>query len=439
MKHVFLDRFPLGNSRRAWKQDKLIFSTFSPSYVYYNKNLNNPHALEIGRNAVKTCADAGFNLLELGWATPALADAVVPMCEELGIDVISQDLAKYGGMQERIGLENKCELSDIRDVVNKMRPYKHCIGFYVWDEPYMPDQIKEARRQMDMFQQEVPEKLLFSVAIPSYNKEFTWKNGKFEGYLRRYLEGIDPAVLSLDYYPVGMKEHDEQRQCDESYMWCDLGLMKKLAKEYDMPLWFYYQGQNLHNVEFFIFPMVRMFMHAGLLYGAKGLQHYTACGAVTREEDGKPDIFFEDQKKIHAELREIGGTLMALDCKRVFHDESLLPGVACAKELHDDIAESELLAGKLPYRVSASELEDAYGNRYLMVLNRDYMTAKSIELDLKGSYRVYEVSKQDGEQHVIAENTEKLSIELAAGDMALLRLQNAADEAFTISYKLVKE
>ena len=292
---------------------------------------------------------------------------------------------------------------------------------------------------MDMFQQEVPEKLLFVVAIPSYNKEYTWKNGEFPTYLRNYIEVMDPAVLSLDYYPVGMKEHDETRQCDESRMWCDLGLMKKLAKEYNMPMWFYYQGQNLHNVEFFIFPMVRMFMHAGLLYGAKGLQHYTACGAVTREEDGKPDIFFEDQKKIHAELREIGGTLMALDCKRVFHDASLLPDDSYSKELHDDIADSALLAGELPYRVSASELEDAYGNRYLMVLNRDYMVEKKVELSLKGSYRVFEVSKKDGEQYVIAENTEKLTLDLAAGDMALLRLQPAADEAFTISYKLVKE
>ena len=60
-------------------------------------------------------------------------------------------------------------------------------------------------------------------------------------------------------------------------------------------------------------------------------------------------------------------------------------------------------------------------------------------IDVKMILEVYEVSKQDGEQRVIAENTQKLVLDLAAGDMALVRLQPATDEAFTIAYKLVKE
>ncbi len=29
---------------------------------------------------------------------------------------------------------------------------KHTIGYYVWDEPHNPEQLSEARRQMDMLQ-----------------------------------------------------------------------------------------------------------------------------------------------------------------------------------------------------------------------------------------------------------------------------------------------
>ena len=438
MEHKFLNRYPLGNPHRVWKQDKFILSAFSPACVDYNQNMKNPNAYADARRAVKVCADAGFNMLEMGWATPEVLRAAVPACEELGIDLIYQNLEVVGGMQQRIGAVEKTDIEkDVKEIVEMLRPYKHTIGYYIWDEPYHDKQVKEARKQMDLFQKYDPNALLFCVAIPSYNDSYTWQNGQFPSYLERYLTDIDPVVLSLDYYPVGMEEHDEERQVDESLMWCDLGLMKKLAAEHGMPMWFYYQGQNLHNYPHFVFEMVRLFMNAGVLYGAKGLQHYTAAEAVVTW-DGYPDIYFEDQKKIHAEFPEIGNTLMELDCKRVFHDASLLPDCPYTEGLHNTMAESELMAGNLPYRVSASEFEDAYGNKYLMVLNRDYKVEKKVVIDMKATSRIYEVSKKDGVQRVVAGAADKLEVTLGKGDMALFRIQPAAEEAFTVEYVLEK-
>lgn len=430
MNHKLLARHPLGNPRRIWRQDNFILSTFSPAATDYKPD---PDAEQKTRRAVRTCAEAGFNLLELGWATEAISEAAVPMAEQMGIDIIYQNMEICGGMQAKKG--QRCEERDLRGVVDRMRPWRHVAGYYVWDEPYLPDQLTEARRQMDMFQRLDPTALLFSVAIPSYNKVYRWENGEFAGYLRRYAEIVDPVVLSLDYYPVGMREHDTTRQLDESKMWCDLGLMRQLAAEFDMPMWFYYQGQNLHHVDFFIFPMVRLFMYAGALYGAKGLQHYTAWESVVATDGGHGE-FFEEQKQIHAEFRQLGNTLMALTCRRVFHDDALrspfIDGLA------DDIADSALLGAPLPYRTSASEFDDEYGNRYLMVLNRDYLTAKTVKLPLKAPSRVYLVSREDGMQHVVAENATTLEVMLDAGDAMLYRIQSAEEEAFTVEYKLEK-
>lgn len=437
MEKRYLERFPIGNPHRVWKQDKFILSTFSPTCVFYDKSKANPNAYDVARKAVKTCADAGFNLIEMGWATPEVVRAAVPMCEALGLDMIYQNLDICGGMQSLKGADNKCTDKTIHDLVKSLSQYRHVIGFYIWDEPYEDAQISEARRQMDIFQDADPTKLLFSVAIPSYNKLFKWSNGEFPSYLNRYVEKIDPAVLSLDYYPVGMRTQNSECQLDKTLMWCDLALMKKVAKEHNMPMWFYYQGQNLLNAEVFTFPMVRLMMNAGALHGAKGLQHYTAEGAVVTET-GDHDIFFEDQKAIHAEYREIGNTLMALDCKRVIHDETLLPDVNYLDGLTNSMEESELLTGKLEYRVSVSESEDEYGNKYLMVLNRDYDVAKTVNLELKNDSRIYEVSKKDGNQYVVSDSTKTLSVELAPGDMALFRVQPASEEAYTIEYVLSK-
>ena len=66
------------------------------------------------------------------------------------------------------------------------------------------------------------------------------------------------------------------------------------------------------------------------------------------------------------------------------------------------------------------------------------MEEKNISIDLNGNYRVYEVSRADGLQYITAECTDKLELKLSAGDAALIRLQKADEEAFTIEYKLSK-
>lgn len=420
MENKILKRYPLGNPHRIWKQDNYVLSNFSAKG-------------DDMRKVIRNCAAAGFNMLELGWASPEQAEQAVIYCEQLGVDLIYQELKRYGGMQGNRFYEK----NDLEGVINDHRKWKCIKGYYIWDEPLLDDQIDEARVLTDICQREAPDLIPFTVAIPSYNTEYTWGNGKFPEYLEKYVTRIDPPVLSLDYYPVGMGEHNETVQFDRSRMWCDLGLMKKLGEDYNMPIWFYYQGQNLHEVKFFIFPMVRAMMYAGALYGAKGLQHYTACGAIITQE-GDRDIFFEDQKAIHEEFKNLGDTLMALTCKRVIHDETVNPNCEMYEELHSREADSAYLAGKLPTRVSLSEFEDDYGNGYMMVLNRDYMTEAEICLELNGKYRIYEVSKTDGLQNVISDCTDKLDLSLIPGDACLLRLQKADEEAFTIEYQLSK-
>ena len=420
MEKKILARYPLGNPRRKWKQDNYILSNFSAKG-------------DDMRKVIRNCAAAGFNMLELGWASPEQAADAVVYCEQLGVDLIYQELKRYGGMQGYRFYEK----NDLEGVIKDHKQWKCIKGYYIWDEPLLDDQIEEARMLTDVCEKEAPDMIPFTVAIPSYNTEYTWGNGKFPAYLERYTTTIDPPVLSLDYYPVGMGEHNEKVQFDRSRIWCDLGLMKKLGEKYDMPIWFYYQGQNLHNVSFFIFPMVRAMMYAGALYGAKGLQHYTACGAIITQE-GDRDIFFEDQKAIHEEFKNLGDTLMALTCNRVIHDETVNPNCEMYAELHSKEADSAYLSCKLPERVSVSEYADEYGNGYMMILNRDYMTAKQFSLDLNGQYRVYEVSKADGLQYVTADSTDKLEFTLAAGDATLIRLQKADEEAFTVEYRLTK-
>lgn len=424
MEHRILARYPLGNPRRVWRQNNFVLSTFQ------GKGTNM-------RNAIENCVEAGLNMLELGWASPEQAQEALRLCEELDIDLIFQDFSIYGGMQER-NVDRHISPETARQVVDMIRPWKCVVGYYVWDEPYHDEDLAEARYQIDLLLALDPEKAGFTCAIPSYNGLYKWENGEFPAYLRRYADKIEPPVLSLDYYPIGNgKFYSVEDQLDKSLFWCDLEMMRKVCREKNLPLWFYYQAFDRFSTEHYIFPMTRMMMNAAVLYGAKGLQNFTAPSSITYST-GDKGKYFNEIKEINAEFKKLGNTLMALDSKYVFHSKDLLPGCTYEEGLCDDISESSVLGCELPTRVSVGELVDAYGNTYLFILNRDYYKDAEFSLALKEKSRLYLVSKQDGRQYVAEEETDKINVKLIPGEAVLYRVQKASDEAFTVEYRIEK-
>ena len=177
-----------------------------------------------------------------------------------------------------------------------------------------------------------------------------------------------------------------------------------------------------------------------MLHGAKALSAYIEFDGYVDPATGGRGVFFEEQRRLNDEIHALGNTLMALTCQRVIHDDTLLPEHPTMEGYRTPLSESELLDGeeRLPRRVSVSEHTDAYGNRYLMVLNRDYEVALHTVLRLKAPGHVFEVSKADGEERLQYEAATHLSVNLAPGDLALYRIAPATEEPFTVEYYLEK-
>lgn len=450
MKNIVLKRYPIGNKRFIWKQKDFTLSTFS-GFPQSNTHVGDPK--EVADKYAKHLKEAGFNMLELGWVPHEGSWAAVDACEKHEIDLIFQDMSLLGGMSFR-NLELNPSYEDIKAVANKLKDKKHTIGYYVWDEPQNDIQMKEARRQMDILQELDPEALLFTVAEPDYNRRdggegVSWENGKYVPYIEEFAEKMDPPVMSFDYYPVGNyfgcwgdHVYNFENQLDDSFMLLSMALNRKVAKKHNIPFWFYYQGMGKifkwTPDEKFIFPMVRAFMYAAILYGAKGLQNYATGqkGNKVLNPDGSKGDFFEDQKKIHTEIKNLGNTLMALDSKLIIHSSDLLPGCEFTKDYFNTMEESTIFKGELPKRTSVGELEDEYGNKYAVIQNRDYEKASEVTLNLKDTFRIYEVSKEDGKQKVLFDSANEFKASLAPGDACLIRVQKASEEAFTIDYEL---
>ena len=446
MDHVIYPRKLLGNSRFRWKQREFALSTFN--CIGTDMDLT-----------VKNCLEVGFNLLEVGWGTHEQVWKAVEACEKYGIDLIFQDLSVMGGMMHR-HMDRPVDDGEIRRIAGILKEKKHTVGYYVWDEPYREDLFAEARRQSDILQECDPEALLFSVFPPSYNPGPTWDNGQYAEAFEEYVKRLEPPVLSMDCYPIGDYcklyeglEYTDQMQLDDSPMWLDLTVARNLARKYGLPLWFYYQCCSVYNTKHLDFNMVRMMMYSGVLYGAKGLQSYTltgTCGCLGEADTcptqcttmlitGHKGEFFEEQKKIHREMKMLGGTLLALDNRAVYHSDDLRPFGRYGdiyEGYREHISDSPLVESPLPARTSVSEFTDEFGNEYLMVLNRDFYRPLETVLPLKSNFHIFEVSREDGKQYLRHENAHALPVALSGGDAVLVRLQPVGKEPFTVEYRL---
>ena len=112
MEHKIYQRFPLGNPKRKWKQKSFLLSQFSAK-------------AQDMRKALQNCKDAGFNLCEIAWASHEQAEEAARLCDEIGVDVLFQDMSRYGGMQEN----RKCEVSDLATLIEEKRDVRHIVGY----------------------------------------------------------------------------------------------------------------------------------------------------------------------------------------------------------------------------------------------------------------------------------------------------------------------
>ncbi|MBO5270219.1 MAG: hypothetical protein J6B77_05500 [Clostridia bacterium] len=438
MEHKLLARHPIGNPRRIWRQDNFLLTVASPAPMQTSLLPKSELTMRKTRRSVKTSIDAGFDLLGCLWADSESAMEIVRTAERYGGNVLFQDLRRFGGM----GAKNVfCETNDYAGAIRDTAQWSCIKGYCMWDEPIVPSSMEETRRMIDYCEEVRPGLLPYTVANPDYHRLCRWEDNAYAPYIDAFLDTIDPVQMSFDYYPIGKPEYDPALQLDNSTMWYDLETVRRAAQKRSVPFWFWYQGHRFpwHKIYYtFHFRMARMMAHAGVLHGAKGIECYTEFNGYVDPMTGGEGAFFAEQKQLNAELHALGNTLMALECLRVIHSDDLLPGHPVMEGFRTPLEESELVQGGLVPRISISEHADAYGNKYLMVLNRDYDETATLSLKLKQVSHVYEVQKTDGEQYLAEESVSSLPITLAPGDLRLYRIQNAEEAPFTVEYYIEK-
>lgn len=427
METKIIYRKPLGNSKRKYRQDNFIISTFKA----YTENV---------RRGIELCKELDFDMVEFGWTDPEASLKCMTACEETRLDGIFQNWEIYGGFQDSRG-RDEIEYVKLEKYLEHTKKFRHVVGYYVWDEPISYEKVEVAAKHLNEMERLDPERLPFVVALPSYNPMWTWKNGEYENYLRKFADTIEPPVLSVDYYPFFPHKPEPGDQLDSSKLFLDIAALRKIALEKDIPMWFYFQTQddpNKYAYANFSPEKVRMQQYNALLHGAKGLQNYNVFDGAIHRNSTKGPLFYITQD-LNRRSHQLGKTLMALTSVGVFHSPEVLKDNTDFEKYRQPLSDSMILADdELPFRCSVGEFEDCEGNRYLFVQNRDIHEDRKFVLKLKKNFRIYTVSQLDGMQSVLKKNTDTLKVSLVAGDAVLLRFQDAEEEAFLIDYVLEK-
>ena len=423
-----LARYPLGNSKHKWKQDNFVLSLINPGPM--GLEYSGPLACEKARRGMQTAVDAGFNTVELLWASPEVGMEMVRMAERLSMPLIYQNMMRFGGMGFRREKNLRPEENDLEGAIRDLEPWRMVTGLSIYDEPILPEQrvlVKELIRRAEEL---CPDKLPYACTDA--------------GKIDEMADEVDPVQLTFDQYAfggwagMGMSPEGQMDACCK--YWSRMEIARIAANRINAPYWFIYQGHELlynPREDVYTFTASRMMANAALLYGVKGLSCYIECDGVLDSETGGHGVWFEEQKKLNREITALGNTLMALECQRVIHDESVVSDDENFAYL--TMEDSKLLTGTLPHRISISELKDAYGNDYLMVLNRDYRDAVRYKLSMKADMRVWRVSEEDGEQSLaFDDNSNRIIGTLQPGSVALYRLQPKEEEPYAIEYYLEK-
>lgn len=434
MKTKTIYRAPLGNPQRKYRQDRFIIGACKAWGV------GEPHEVENIRGCIKACKELGCDQAEFIWATPEMTKECIDACEEFELDGIFQDWESFGGFQSSIG-QADVNVPKFKEFMKNGDMYRYFQGYTVWDEPLSDESLVNASRQVTQVEELDPERIASTCAIPSYNASYTWENGLFEEYLRKYADIVNPVVMMLDYYPFSAMRPEAYEQLDCSSLFLDIALLRYLSLEKQTPMWFCIQTQDSPFGErYYRFTPARIKMQAYnvLLHGGKGILLYNTIEGAIYNDGRKGPLYFQI-KELVEKIHQWGKTMMALTSVNVYHSPELLAGNASFDKFRVPLSESKVLADKdLPVRCSVGEFEDDEGNRYLVVLNRDYLNRKKFGLNLKKNFRVYQVSNEDGMQRIRNGNTRKINVELEPGEAIFLRFQDTRQEAFLIDYVLKK-
>lgn len=255
-----------------------------------------PHTSENLPERYREIAEANFTLV-IGTAGTT-AEEQLKLCEKFGLKAIVR--------------------SDV--AADKLPESEACWGYMLTDEPSAVVFPQLAKRAEEI-RQKRPGRFGYVNLFPNYASAGQLGTATYDEHVAKFVEVVRPEVLSMDHYPVMQPDHDTR----EAYC-ANLETMRKHSLSAGIPFWNYFYTMPFNDRLDPTEAQIRWQINASLAYGAKGVMYFCYWtpgkggkgagefpkgGAIIAAE-GLKTRHYEEARRINAELKNLGPTLMQL-------------------------------------------------------------------------------------------------------------------------------
>lgn len=332
-----------------------------------------------------------------------------------------EDIAKQLKYCKRFGLK-VLTLRSAFESVDALPDHPACWGYAVRDEPNAAD-FPALRKEVDAIRHARPGRLAYINLFPDYASAKQLGVATYEEHVARFVEEVDVDVLSMDYYPIF------QPNADGRDGYCgNLDVMRRFSQQRGIPFWNFFNtmpfGPHSDPTE----SQLRWQIYSSLAYGAKGVMYFCYWtprgaefpkgGAIITAE-GKRTRHYDQAKRINAELKSLGPTLMKLTNRGVLRVE---PKADIAATLAESPIES-ITEGD--YLIGVFEHED--GRRAVLIDNYSATYTAWPTIAFRGdATRVVEIDKATGDGVTVCDDSPdmpglQLSFDAGDGRLFLVR------------------
>jgi hypothetical protein len=250
--------------------------------------------------------------------------------------------------------------------------------------------------------------------------------------VRRFVDQVKPDVLCMDYYPAFKPGEPDGR---DGYC-SNLAVMREESLRAGIPFWNFFNtmpfGPHTDPTQ----DQLRWQIYASLSYGAKGVLYFCYYtprsgefpkGGAIIAADERPTRHYEQARRLNAELKQLGPTLMQLTSTRVVR---VKPDSATSSVLQGGPIRNLTRAEYDPkpdYLVGEFRHKD--GRRAVLLQNYQfaYTAWPTVEFDAPAE-SVVEVDKATGREKPVEDDSpdaKGLQISLDAGEGRLFLLPGA--------------
>ncbi|MCC6235391.1 MAG: hypothetical protein IT580_22320 [Verrucomicrobiales bacterium] len=307
-----------------------------------------------------------------------------------------------------------------------------CWGYQLVDEPNA-SQFPDLARRAAVIREQRPGRFGYVNLFPNYANTTQLGTPTYEEHVRRFVREVQPEVLSMDHYPSMRPERDgRDAYCD------NLELFRRVSLEAGIPHWNYFYSMPFADRIDPTEAQIRWQIFTALAYGSRGILYFCYWtpgrgnggtgefpkGGALLTAEGRKTRHYDEARRINAELKHLGPTLMQLTSTGVRRLDTAKPETLSA--ITPGLRSLKPVAGDPPAAFIVGTFTHQDGRRAVLLVNHSHsFTAwPTVEFEAPDA-AVQEISKTDGTvQPVVDDSPELKGLQLSfgAGDGRLFLL-----------------